>query len=144
MKSCTCLSMFIFAFVLASLCSAGDKVWCPDTIKVEQKAIPPSPEWSISYNSLPHQLEMVTFFSGPPQENASLVFDEKSKIKGGWAITWNFPRDSGGYWLRCSYEGTRAELSRRLPDSVSTCQITYDDGSRFASGLPVIQKIECR
>jgi hypothetical protein len=144
MKFGTCLCAFIFALVLAGICYAADEVWCPDTIKVDQKAIPPSPEWSVSYNSLPHQLEMVTFFSGPPQENASLVYDEKSKTKGGWVGTWNFPRDTGSYWIQCSYRGTRAELSKRLPDSVSVCRVVYDDSSRFSSGLPGIRKIECR
>jgi hypothetical protein len=144
MKLVTCLCTFVFALVLAGTCFAADEVWCPDTIKVDQKAIPPSPEWSVSYNSLPHQLEMVTFFSGPPQEKGSLVYDEKSKVKGGWVGTWNFPRDAGGYWIQCSYRGTRAELSRPLPNSVSICRVTYDDGSRFPSGLPVIRKIECR
>lgn len=144
MKLGTCLCTFVFALVLAGICFAADEVWCPDTIKVDQKAIPPSPEWGVSYNSLPPQLEMVTFFSGPPQENASLVYDEKSKTKGGWVGTWTFPRDAGGYWIRCSYSGTRAELSRRLPDSVSVCRVTYDNGSHFPSGLPVIRKIECR
>ncbi len=87
---------------------------------------------------------MVTFFSGPPAEKASLVYDKKSKVKGGWVGTWDFPKDERGYWIQCSYEGTRAELSRRLPDSVSVCRVTYDQGSHFASGLPVIRKIECR
>ncbi len=144
MKPGIYLCMFVFALVLTGMCSAEDKVWCPDTIQVDQKAISPAPEWSVSYRSLPHQLEMATFFSGLPQGNASLVYDAKSKIKGGWVGTWKFPRDPGGYWIRCSYGGTRAELSRRLPDSVSACRVTYDDDSRFPSGLPVIRKIECR
>jgi len=144
MKLGSWLCTFVFALTLAGISFAADGAWCPDTIKVDQKAIPPSPEWSVSYNSLPHQLETVTFFSGPPQENASLVYDEKSKTKGGWVGTWSFPREAGGYWIRCSYEGTRAELSKRLPDSVSVCRVTYNDGSLFPSGLPVIRKIECR
>ena len=144
MKNASCLCTFVFSLVLTGICFAADEVWCPDTIKVDQKAISPSPEWSVSYNSLPPQLEMVTFFSGPPEENASLVYDKRSKVKGGWVGTWNLPRDERGYWIRCSYGGTLAELSRRLPNSVSVCRVTYDDGSRFASGFPVIRTIECR
>jgi hypothetical protein len=144
MKTGACLMMFVFAFALAGLCSAVDNALCPDMIRVEQRAISPSPEWSITYNPAPHQLEMVTFLSGPPQENASLVYDEKSEVKGGWVGTWKFPRDPRGYWIRCSYEGTRAELSRRLPDSVSVCRVIYTEGMYFPSGLPVIKKIECR
>ncbi|MGO9954259.1 MAG: STY0301 family protein [Dissulfurispiraceae bacterium] len=130
--------------VLSGICSAADSVRCPDTIEVDQKALHPLPGWSVSYNSLPLQIEMVTFFNGPPQENASVVYDKESKTKGGWVATWNFPINDGSYWIRCSYRGTRAELSRRLPGSVSVCEVTYDDGSSFPSGLPVIRKIECR
>lgn len=144
MKLGTCLCIFVPLVLLAGICFAVEEAWCPDTIKVDQKATPPSPEWSISYSSLPHQLEMVTFLSGPPQDNASLVYDERSKTTGGWIGTWRFPRDAGGYWIRCSYRGTRVELSRRLPISVSVCRVTYDDGSHFPSGLPVIRKIECQ
>ncbi len=134
----------MIAVLLTGICLAADETWCPGAIEVDQKAVPPSPEWGVSYSSQPHQLEMVTFFSGAPEENASLVYDKKTKTRGGWVGTWNFPKDDRGYWMRCSYAGTRAELSRRLPDSISVCRVTYDDGSRFASGLPVIRKVECR
>ena len=144
MKSGTCLCAFVFALALTGVCLAVDEAGCPATIKVDQKAIPTSPEWAVSYSSLPYQLEMVTFFSGPPQENASLVYDKKSKTRGGWIGTWSFPKGSSGYWIQCSYGGTRAELSRRLPDSVSVCRVTYDYGSSYPSGLPVVRKIECR
>ncbi len=144
MKISSYLCAFAFALVSTGVCFAADEVWCPVTIKVDQKAEPPSSEWSVSYSSLPHQLEMVTFFSGRPEENASLVYDKRSKTKGGWIGTWNFPKDDRGYWMRCSYEGTSAELSRRIPDSISICRVTYDEGSHYASGLPVIRKIECR
>ena len=144
MKPVKCLCAFVFALALAGICFAADGVKCPDTIKVDQKAMSPSPEWKVSYSSQPNQLEMVTFFSGPPEEQASLVYDKKSKTKGGWIGTWNFPKDSRGYWIQCSYGGTKAELSRRLPDSVSVCRVTYDEGLHSGSGLPAILKIECR
>lgn len=136
--------MFVFTVVLTGSCLAADETFCPRTIKVEQKAISPSQEWKISYDPFPNQLEMVTFFSGPPEEEASLVYDKKTKIKGGWIGTWNFPKDPAGYWILCSYQGTRAELSRRLPDSVSVCRVTYDEGVHSVSGFPAIRKIECR
>ncbi len=133
----------VFAIGLAGICLAADEVKCPPSIKVEQKAISPSQEWNVSYNPLPADLEMVTFFSGPPEENASLVYDKKTKVKGGWVGTWKFPKDPAGYWLRCSYRGTQAELSRRLPDSISACRVTYDETMHSAAGLPVIRKMEC-
>jgi len=144
MKSITSLYTLGFALVLTGICFAAEEVWCPGTIRVDQKVVFPPAEWSVSYNSLPHQLEMVTFFSGPPEENASLVYDKRSKVKGGWIGTWNFSKDDKGYWIRCSYEGTRAELAKRLPDTLKRCRVTYDEGVHFASGLPAIRKVECR
>jgi hypothetical protein len=144
MKSIMYLCTVVFVLGLTGICFAAGETWCPATINVAQKAESPSPEWSVSYNPLPHRLEMVTFFSGPPEQNASLVYDKRSKTKGGWIATWNFSKDAAGYWIRCSYGGTRAELSRRLPASVSACRVTYDDTSHFPSGLPVIGQIECR
>jgi hypothetical protein len=144
MKRSSCLWAFVFALALSGICFAADEISCPGTIKVDEHAISPSAEWILSYSSLPRGLEMVAFFSGPPEEEASLVYDERSKTKGGWVGTWKFPKDQRGYWIRCSYEGTRAELSRRIPDSVRICRVTYDEGSHFASGLPLIRKIECR
>ena len=143
MKSGSYLCTFVFTVVLSGICFAADEAFCPPTIKVEQKAVSPH-EWRVSYNSSPTDLEMVTFFSGPPEENASLVYDEKSKVKGGWVGTWRFPKDPAGYWIRCSYGGTRAELSRRLSDSVSVCRVTYDETVHSVSGLPGIRKIECK
>ena len=144
MKPITCLCVIVFALAFASPGFAAEVSWCPDSIKVDQKAASPSPEWKVSYSSQTSQLEMVTFFSGPPEEQASLVYDRKSKTKGGWTGTWNLPKDSSGYWIQCSYAGTRAELSRRLPDSVSLCRVTYDEGLHSVAGLPAIRKIECR
>jgi hypothetical protein len=141
------LTLYLCVFVSAALltggwCAAGD-TGCPLTVKVEQKAVSPSREWRVSYSFLPHRLEMVTFFSGPPEENVSLVYDERSKVRGGWVGTWNLPHDTRGYWIRCSYEGTSVELSRRLPDTVGSCRVTYEEGLHTSSGMPVIRKIEC-
>ena len=144
MKNGIRLCAVLFALVLTGAAFAAGESWCPAVITVDQKAVSPPPDWTVSYSSLPQQLEMVTFFSGPPAENASLVYDKRSKTKGGWTATWNFPKDPSGYWIRCSYTGTRAELSKRLPDSVGLCRVTYDGDTRSSSGLPVIRKIECR
>jgi hypothetical protein len=136
--------MLVLAIASTSPCLAAGETWCPGTIKVEQKAESLPKEWRLSYDSSPNDLEMVTFFSGPPEENASLVYDERSKAKDGWVATWKFPKDPTGYWIKCSYAGTRAELSRRLPDRVSVCRVSYDESMHLPSGLPIIRKIECR
>ncbi len=143
MKSFLYINAILLVIALTGTSIASDKVSCPETIKVEQKAISQSSKWSISYDPSPHRLEMVTFFNGPPSEMASLIYDQRSKIKGGWVGTWKFPKDERGYWIRCSYSQTSAELSRSIPDSVTICRVTYDETSHSTSGLPAIRKIEC-
>lgn len=135
----------VLSFLLApAWCLGATHEWCPATVQVEQKAsLPPAP-WSVSYRAESSTLEMVTFFNGPPEEMASLVYDKTRKIKRGWVGIWNFPRDERGYWIRCAYQGTRAELSRKLPDAITGCRVSYDGDIHSVQGLPAIRAIDCR
>jgi hypothetical protein len=48
-----------------------------------------------------------------------------------------------GFWIACTYSGTSIVLSRRLPDEVKVCRVTYEKENREG---PVgdIKKIDCR
>jgi hypothetical protein len=48
---------------------------CPETVSVQQTGVRPPTGWSLSYSTTPNQLERVTFYSGPPKDEASLVYD---------------------------------------------------------------------
>lgn len=117
---------------------------CPDSLTVSQVAQAPSPEWILSYSSLPAELEAVTVFDGPPGEQASLVYDETSESGEEWTATWKLSANPRGYWVRCSYRGTTGELSRRLPGSLQACRATYEKTATRASGVPVLRRFECR
>lgn len=117
---------------------------CPDTVNVKQTGAAPAPEWAVSYGTLPNRLEAVTFYNGPPQDGASLVYDDLVKAKDSSRATWRFPKDPRGYWIRCSYRGTTLELAKALPGTVSSCRVTYDRESSSAAGLPTIKGIACQ
>ena len=117
---------------------------CPETVSVKQTGAPPAPEWSVSYSNVPSQLEVITFYSGPPKDEASLVFDSLVRTKDSSIATWKFAQDPRGYWVKCSYRGTTLELSKPLPSTVSQCRVTYDRDVGSPSGLPAIKRMVCQ
>jgi len=86
----------------------------------------------------------ITFYDGPPSEQASLVYDQIKHGKSQDVASWTFsPQKDRPIWLTCSYAGTVVELSRSLPPQIKTCTVTYDPQEHIA-GLPAIKKIDCR
>jgi hypothetical protein len=122
----------------------ADDLFCPESVNVQQSAVAPPAGWTPSLSDASHRLEMVTFFSGPPEEQASLVYDRLTRLQSTSVARWNLPRDARGYWIRCSYTGTSVELSRRLAPEVRVCEVTYDREVSTRAGLPAIKAIACR
>ena len=133
-----CAALFASAPVFAA-----DSL-CPETVNTRQTGAAPAPDWSVSYSTSPNQLEMVTFYSGPPKDEASLVYDDFVSIKDSSLATWKFPKDPRGYWVKCSYRGTTLELSKALSPTMSSCRVTYSRDAGLPSGLPPIRSIACR
>lgn len=131
------------ALIAAFPVSAADSL-CPEAVSVTQTGTAPAPEWSLSYSATPSRLEMVTFYNGPPQDEASLVYDSWSNAKDTSIATWKLPKDSRGYWIKCSYSGTTLELAKALSPAVSSCRVTYEREAPSSSGLPAIRSIACR
>jgi hypothetical protein len=131
------------ATVIAPLPASAADSLCPDTVSVTQSGVAP-PGWSASSSKTPIQLEMVTFYNGPPKDEASLVYDDFKRAKDSSIATWKFPKDPREYWVKCSYRGTTLELSKALPPAVSTCRVTYDREAGPPSGLPAIKSIACQ
>jgi len=123
--------------------SAADSL-CPESVSVKQTGVVPAPEWSMSYSAAPIQLEMVTFYSGPPKDEASLVYDTWTNAKDASTAAWKLPKDPRGYWIKCSYRGTTVEVAKALPPTMSSCRVTYERQAASAAGLPVIKRIACQ
>lgn len=116
---------------------------CPDTINVEQRVTDLPQGWEAGLSDAKPQIEMVTFFDGPPAERASLKYDSELKQKGNWVATWTLASNARGYWIQCAYENTTAVLSRRLPDTAKTCTVTYERSTKAANALPVVKHVGC-
>ncbi|HVO86967.1 MAG TPA: STY0301 family protein [Casimicrobiaceae bacterium] len=129
--------------VSSSFAASSQEPVCPETVNVQQVPLAPPAGWKASLSDARHRLETVTFFNGPPEEQALLVYDRWTRGKTTSVATWTLPRDARGYWIRCSYSATRVALSRKLAPAVSKCEVTYDQQSSNAVGLPAILRIVC-
>ena len=133
---------FVVVVLLAAGCFAADTL-CPSTIDVHQQLAKPANGWTAMADDAPHQLAGITFFDGPPQEKASLVYDDMKKTGGRQIASWNFASGSGPQiWVACIYSGTAIQLTKALPANMKSCAVTYDSRQQVA-GLPAIEKISC-
>jgi hypothetical protein len=116
-------------------------VRCPEMIPVKQTLLKKFNGWKESASDLPTRLAGVTFYEGPPEQKASLVFDSENTSGGKRIAAWRFaPRSE--IWLACSYAATNVVLSRPIAKA-STCRVTYNSNETIA-GLPAIERIECQ
>ncbi|HTD21950.1 MAG TPA: STY0301 family protein [Terriglobales bacterium] len=140
---------WLAAFILASLIFVSPRLvsaqegYCPASISVKQ-TIEKTPEgWTAGQDKTPHNLSGITFYDGPPEQEASLAYDSWTKRNGLAYGVWHFTANSSpGTWLSCHYSSTSVVLSKGLPASTSECTVTYNP-KVSVDGLPEVQKIAC-
>jgi hypothetical protein len=116
--------------------------YCPEFISVAQTSENVPEGWMARQDESASTLAGITFYSGPPEEKASLVYDQWTRRNGLAFGVWHFPKSSHRIWLSCRYSFTRVVLVKQLPAETSECTITYDP-KVSVSGLPEIRKITC-
>jgi len=117
---------------------------CPATVAVEQRASAPAPDWTVSYSGYETAVAGVTIFDGPPTEQASLVPDSEKPSGDKIIQIWQLPKSDRGYWIQCNYANTTAQISRRLPASVSRCDVVLNNNQRFIGGANVVKSVNCK
>lgn len=117
---------------------------CPQKIEVEQRATTVPEGWEGGRTTSTVTLASVMFYDGPPAEKAARKFDSEDREKRERIATWNLPPSARGYWISCGYAGTTAVISRRLPDSVKHCAVTYERRRPGSGGPPVVKRIDCK
>ena len=142
-----------FAIALALLCvnvsrAATYSGVCPATVAVRQELSAPVPGWTSGFNEAPHVLAAVTFFEGPPKENASLVYDSYRKLPASELATWRFDpaalRSAGrSIWIVCGFSRTSVTLAKSLPRNTVECSVTYDRNMRTGEGF-AIAAVRCK
>jgi hypothetical protein len=136
------------ALILAALFFAcpefasSQGTYCPNLISVAQTSVNVPEGWTARQDESASTLAGITFYSGPPEEKASLVYDQWASRNGLAYGVWHFPKSSHRIWLSCRYSYTRVVLVKQLPTETSECTVTYDP-KVSVSGSPEIRKITC-
>jgi hypothetical protein len=137
------IATFLTVLLLTSgLVDAQAPVACPANISVEQKAAAPN-DWNVDYSKAPAALSSATIFDGPPEEQASLKYDDERAAKTEIIQTWKLPASEHGYWIMCGYTNTTAQLRRKLPNDLRACEVALEKGVTFGDGAAVVKRAEC-
>jgi hypothetical protein len=138
------LTLIVCACAIVAPRLARAESYCPAEIVVAQRADAPGPDWAVSYSGYQTAVAGVTIFDGPPAEQASLVPDNQKSVADNIVQIWQLPNSSRGYWLQCNYANTTAQIARRLPASVTRCDVVYDHNLRFGGGGNVVKSVNCK
>jgi hypothetical protein len=124
--------MRLLSLVLAGLCaqqtSAAQEALelrCPPSVRLEaprlvQDAATAGFEGLIA--DRPIFLDGLGLYDGPPAQGASLKPASSRKKGHAEVTTWNLQGPfSSGKWFMCSYGRGLAQLTHKLPDTVSSC-----------------------
>lgn len=141
------LSRVVEVMVAGMLCCAAGEAQvlaCPGSIATKQEAQTIPAGWTVGRGDVPANLAGVTFYSGLPEERASLMYDSSVKRGGLMYATWRFGvKRTDAIWLSCSYSSTNVVLSRRVSAETAVCTVTYDAKVSVA-GSPEVRGIACK
>ncbi len=127
------LSLIALACAIVAPHLACAQQTCPPTLKVEQKAVSPGADWSVTYSGYDTALAGVTVFDGPPANQASLAPDREHMTHDAVFQTWKLAKNATGYWLECEYANTTAQISRRLELELQVGLIEPETALRFTT-----------
>lgn len=114
----------VVAVLTLSACSwhAHGNVPCPASIETRQGVEAEPAGWLVSVEATSSPLSSIKFSDGHPRELAWLVPDVMTRTMDEW----RFRPSERGYWVTCTYAGTRVVLSRRLEPGTRRCRATLD------------------
>lgn len=124
--------MMARALLLLSLLpnlAAAQTVSCPEYVPETsiQVTLPPA-GWLATAPSLV-RLDGGGMLSGNPKQMQYLVQGGSRKERGGTTSTWSF--DAGEEkWLYCTYGKMSVQLSKRMDDKATTCEVTAKRASK--------------
>jgi hypothetical protein len=137
-----CLMSFVTLLVL--LCPTigwGQDSFCPQSISVKQTIDKVPGGWTAAQGKQPNNLSGITFYDGPPEQEASLAYDQWIRTGSIAIAKWQF-EPSSSIWIACHYSATSIVLQKQLPPKTSKCTVIYDT-KVTVDGNPEIQKITC-
>ena len=116
----------------------------PKEIVTKQELVKTPESWACTNEAHPSALASVSISEGPPEDGASLVYDNETKHKGKTLATWQFDAAAKDrYWVSCTYSGTVIVLKKQLPEGIKELRVSYDVEVK-TDGLPTVEKVEYR
>ncbi|MDY7576999.1 STY0301 family protein [Herbaspirillum sp. RTI4] len=106
--------------------AAAIEINCPAAIEVNEVVNSPEPSWEVAQDRGRggHRLNLVSVYSGPPQEMANLVPDKILQKKQQRKSLWKLTPSEHRYWVACSYTNSLTLLARELPENIRQCEVT--------------------
>jgi hypothetical protein len=135
-------SRSVAVFLLFAIPVLAQDRYCPNEISTKQSIEKNPPDWTAKENTNPHTLAGLTFFDGPPEQEASLVYDESHKLSKEDRAVWRFD-PSLHIWLSCIYSGTTITLFKQLPPKTTECRVTYSR-QEHVDGYQEIKAVTCK
>jgi hypothetical protein len=132
---------YLFCFSGLPRVLAQDQ-YCPKEITTKQVSENTPPGWTAAQDKTPQILAGITFFDGPPEQEASLVYDTYTKSKAADVAVWHFAPTSH-IWISCGYHSTAVKLSKPLPAKTTECRVTYSREVHL-DGNGEIKAISCK
>lgn len=123
--------------------AVGGEVQCPATISVDQKVSDTPLGWTAGYNGFKNELAGVTIYDGPPEQGASLVYDDEKTAGNTITQTWKLASGGQGYWLTCGYSNTSAQLTEKIPTDATRCEVTFERDVSFGDWRHPVRKASC-
>lgn len=128
-------------FLLLPIISFAEKIDCPKGIMTTQTMLSQYDGFEpfIDEVNAHHFLTAITFYDQHPRNLASLAPDNENT--NGNKLVWTFsPKQE--IWLVCSYKDTKVALIKKLPASIKSCTVTYDD--KHFSLNSAVESIDCK
>lgn len=119
------------------------KIECPAGMMTNQTMLGKEQGWEVYVDSVNnhHSLSGITFYATHPKNMASLApGNEDTK---GNKLVWKFAGDGKDeIWLACRYRDTNVQLIQKLPLTIKSCTVTYDE--QHISINSNVKSIDCQ
>jgi len=112
---------------------------CPAAVSTIQSAPHAPAAFTVQNTTEPSSFRNVTFFDGPPAEQASLAPESDDGVRSIWTFD---PAAPKGIWVACGYQGTQILLQQKLRAGIRKCIVTFDKNVQI-DGFPLIRDIDC-
>jgi hypothetical protein len=133
--------LLIGALVLLSPMPALAGIACPSKIEVDYELAVPQPGWTEGRGKQVAGLIGLDVYSG--SEPVPLMHDKEGETEKTRTISWGLPKNQRGYWINFRYVDSLVGLTRKLPDSVTRCEVVYYRNLSYSTGELAVQSMDC-